>query len=106
MFTDCTQFLSTCIITLDELLQVAYVEFLRANGIDDPSYLRQIDYQVRLPYPSRSTVTYLPYPQEVLNSQELLGDELEMFARKETQKDVVVPKKSGEPLGVSDRGRN
>ncbi|EPB74615.1 PDZ/DHR/GLGF domain protein [Ancylostoma ceylanicum] len=61
---------------------VAYVEFLRANGIDDPSYLRQIDYQ------------------EVLNSQELLGDELEMFARKETQKDVVVPKKSGEPLGI------
>lgn len=38
--------------------------------------------------------------KEVLNSQELLGDELEMFARKETQKDVVVPKKSGEPLGI------
>lgn len=63
-------------------IKVAYVEFLRANGIDDPSYLRQIDYQ------------------EVLNSQELTGDELEMFARKETQKDVVVPKKTGEPLGI------
>lgn len=36
----------------------------------------------------------------MLNSQELLGDELEMFAKKETQKDVVVPKRSGEPLGV------
>ena len=36
----------------------------------------------------------------MLNSQELLGDELEMFARKETQKDVVVPKKAGEPLGI------
>ncbi|CAI4228136.1 unnamed protein product [Auanema sp. JU1783] len=68
--------------SIGQAFQVAYVEFLRANGIDDPSYLRHIDYQ------------------EVLNSQELLGDELEMFARKETQKDVVVPKKSGEPLGV------
>uniref|UniRef100_A0A7I4XWF1 Protein lin-10 n=1 Tax=Haemonchus contortus TaxID=6289 RepID=A0A7I4XWF1_HAECO len=68
--------------SIGQAFQVAYVEFLRANGIDDPSYLRQIDYQ------------------EVLNSQELLGDELEMFARKETQKDVVVPKKSGEPLGI------
>ncbi|VDM54356.1 unnamed protein product [Angiostrongylus costaricensis] len=68
--------------SIGQAFQVAYVEFLRANGIDDPSYLRQIDYQ------------------EVLNSQELLGDELEMFARKETQKDVVVPKKNGEPLGI------
>uniref|UniRef100_A0A0K0DIA4 PID domain-containing protein n=1 Tax=Angiostrongylus cantonensis TaxID=6313 RepID=A0A0K0DIA4_ANGCA len=68
--------------SIGQAFQVAYVEFLRANGINDPSYLRQIDYQ------------------EVLNSQELLGDELEMFARKETQKDVVVPKKNGEPLGI------
>lgn len=29
-----------------------------------------------------------------------MGDELELFARKETQKDVVVPKKCGEPLGI------
>ncbi len=58
------------------------MEFLRANGIDDPNYLREVDYQ------------------EVLNSQELMGEELEMFARKETQKDVVVPKKAGEVLGV------
>lgn len=36
----------------------------------------------------------------MLNSQELLGDELEMFAKKEAQKDVVVPKKAGEPLGI------
>ncbi|CAB3408301.1 unnamed protein product [Caenorhabditis bovis] len=68
--------------SIGQAFQVAYVEFLRANGIDDPSYLRQIDYQ------------------EVLNSQELLGDELEMFAKKETQKEVVIPKKSGEPLGI------
>ncbi|VDO32228.1 unnamed protein product [Onchocerca flexuosa] len=68
--------------SIGQAFQVAYVEFLRANGIDDPSYLREIDYQ------------------EVLSSQELMGDELEMFAKKETQKDVVVPKKAGEPLGV------
>ncbi|CAI2310030.1 unnamed protein product [Caenorhabditis sp. 36 PRJEB53466] len=68
--------------SIGQAFQVAYVEFLRANGIDDPSYLRQIDYQ------------------EVLNSQELLGDELEMFAKKETQKEVVVPKKAGEALGI------
>lgn len=29
-----------------------------------------------------------------------MGEELEMFARKETQKDVVVPKKIGEALGI------
>lgn len=46
------------------------MEFLRQNGIDDPGYFREIDYQ------------------EVLNAQEIFGDELEMFARKETQKDV------------------
>lgn len=36
----------------------------------------------------------------MLNSQELMGEELEMFARKETQKDVIVPKKVGEALGI------
>lgn len=68
--------------SIGQAFQVAYVEFLRANGIDDPSYLSEVNYQ------------------EVLNSQELMGEELEMFARKETQKDVVVPKKVGEALGV------
>lgn len=46
------------------------MEFLRQNGIDDPGHFREIDYQ------------------EVLNAQEIFGDELELFARKETQKDV------------------
>uniref|UniRef100_A0A0N4ZMW7 PDZ domain-containing protein n=1 Tax=Parastrongyloides trichosuri TaxID=131310 RepID=A0A0N4ZMW7_PARTI len=68
--------------SIGQAFQVAYVEFLRANGIEDPTYLREIDYQ------------------EVLNSQELLGEELEMFARKETQKDVIIPKKVGEALGI------
>ncbi|KAH7701771.1 CRE-LIN-10 protein [Aphelenchoides avenae] len=68
--------------SIGQAFQVAYVEFLRANGIDDPAYLREIDYQ------------------EVLNAQELLGEELELFARKETQKDIVIRKKVGEALGV------
>lgn len=33
--------------SIGQAFQVAYVEFLRANGIDDPAYLREIDYQVR-----------------------------------------------------------
>ena len=32
--------------SIGQAFQVAYVEFLRANGIDDPAYLREIDYQV------------------------------------------------------------
>lgn len=36
--------------SIGQAFQVAYVEFLRANGIDDPAYLREIDYQVKLIY--------------------------------------------------------
>jgi len=54
--------------SIGQAFQVAYTEFLRANGIDDPNYLRDIDYQ------------------EVLNSQEMMAEELELLARKETQK--------------------
>lgn len=32
--------------SIGQAFQVAYVEFLRANGIEDPNYLRDIDYQV------------------------------------------------------------
>jgi len=46
------------------------MEFLKANGIEDHSFVREMDYQ------------------EVLNSQEIFGDELQMFAKKELQKDV------------------
>lgn len=68
--------------SIGQAFQVAYMEFLRANGIDDPGYLREMDYQ------------------EVLNSQEMMGEELELFARKETQKEVVVPKHKNELLGT------
>jgi len=68
--------------SIGQAFQVAYMEFLKANGIEDHSFVKEMDYQ------------------EVLNSQEIYGDELAMFAKKELQKEVVVPKAKGEILGV------
>ncbi|PAA54623.1 hypothetical protein BOX15_Mlig024704g1 [Macrostomum lignano] len=69
--------------SIGQAFQVAYMEFLRANGIEDPGYqLRDMDYQ------------------DVLNQQDIIGEELALFSRSETQKEVVVPKTKGEPLGV------
>ncbi|XP_054731399.1 amyloid-beta A4 precursor protein-binding family A member 1 isoform X1 [Anastrepha obliqua] len=68
--------------SIGQAFQVAYMEFLKANGIEDHSFVKEMDYQ------------------EVLNSQEIFGDELEIFAKKELQKEVVVPKVKGEILGV------
>jgi hypothetical protein len=45
---------------------------LKANGIDDPSFARDIDYQ------------------EVLNQQEIGSEELDRFSKKECQKEVNV----------------
>ena len=58
--------------SIGQAFQVAYVEFLKANGIEDHSFVKEMDYQ------------------EVLNSQEIFGNELAMFARKELQKEVSV----------------
>ena len=60
---------------------MAYVEFLKANGIDDPSYTRDIDYQ------------------EVLNQQEIGSEELDRFSKKECQKEVS--EKSDEWLSMA-----
>ena len=57
--------------SIGQAFQVAYMEFLKANGIEDQSFVREMDYQ------------------EVLNSQEIFGDELQMFAKKELQKEVL-----------------
>ena len=57
--------------SIGQAFQVAYMEFLKANGIEDNSFVKEMDYQ------------------EVLNSQEIFGDELEMFAKKELQKEVA-----------------
>ena len=63
--------------SIGQAFQVAYVEFLKANGIEDHSFVKEMDYQ------------------EVLNSQEIFGNELAMFARKELQKEASVG--SGKP---------
>lgn len=68
--------------SIGQAFQVAYMEFLKANGIEDSSFVKEMDYQ------------------EVLNSQEIFGDELEMFAKKDKQKEVIVPKQKGEILGI------
>ncbi|KRZ73150.1 Protein lin-10 [Trichinella papuae] len=69
--------------SIGQAFQVAYMEFLRSRGIDDPTYIKELDYQ------------------QVLNSQEIYCDELEMFSNRETQKDIVIPKRKDEPLGVA-----
>lgn len=58
--------------SIGQAFQVAYMEFLKANGIEDHSFVKEMDYQ------------------EVLNSQEIYGDELAMFAKKELQKEVSI----------------
>lgn len=60
--------------SIGQAFQVAYLEFLKANGIEDHSFVKEMDYQ------------------EVLNSQEIFGDELQMFAKKELQKEVRDPR--------------
>uniref|UniRef100_A0A183DUI3 Protein kinase domain-containing protein n=1 Tax=Gongylonema pulchrum TaxID=637853 RepID=A0A183DUI3_9BILA len=45
--------------SIGQAFQVAYVEFLRANGIDDPSYLREIDYQDILMDHALRTISYI-----------------------------------------------
>lgn len=71
--------------SINQAFQVAYTELLKANGITDPSgYLpKELEYQ------------------DVLNAQEMATDELDMFARKENQREVIVPKEEGEILGLS-----
>lgn len=56
--------------SIGQAFQVAYMEFLKANGIEDPGLMKEIDYQ------------------EVLNQQQIYGEELTMFSNKENQKEV------------------
>ncbi len=58
--------------SIGQAFQVAYMEFLKANGIEDPGLMKEIDYQ------------------EVLNQQEIFGEELFLFSNKEMQKEVRV----------------
>jgi len=56
--------------SIGQAFQVAYAEFLRANGIDDPNLIKDVDYQ------------------EVLNQQQIFGEELSLFSSNEKQKEV------------------
>ena len=56
--------------SIGQAFQVAYAEFLRANGIDDPNLLKDVDYQ------------------EVLNQQQIFGEELALFSSSDKQKEV------------------
>lgn len=88
--------------SISQAFQVAYTELMKASGIGASSALaaagggggggsssdsyglpKELDYQ------------------DVLNSQEMSLEELEMFSRRENQREVQVPKKGGERLGLS-----
>ena len=56
--------------SIGQAFQVAYMEFLKANGIEDPGLMKEIDYQ------------------DVLNQQEIYGEELNLFANKDMHKEV------------------
>ena len=57
--------------SIGQAFHVAYLEFLKANGIESPGNdLGDVDYQ------------------DVLNQQQVFGEELNMFANKEMQKEV------------------
>lgn len=58
--------------SIGQAFQVAYMEFLKANGIEDPGILKEMDYQ------------------DVLNQQEIYGEELNLFANKDYHKEVYV----------------
>lgn len=78
--------------TIGQAFQVAYSEFLRVHGIRtaDDDELADSDRDPTLDHDY----------QEVLSSQAIAGDELEVFTHKERQKEVDVVKASGEPVGL------
>lgn len=75
---------------ISHAFQVAYAELLKANGGDAGNYLHR-----------NNDTSIPPDYQEVLNSQEMSTDELEMFSRQDNQRQVFVPKEKGEILGLS-----
>ncbi|VEL09581.1 unnamed protein product [Protopolystoma xenopodis] len=58
--------------SIGNAFQMAYLQFLRANGIEDPADLHRMDYQ------------------DVLNQQEIFCDELNMFSNEERQKESEI----------------
>lgn len=78
--------------TIGQAFQVAYSEFLRANGI------RTVD-DDELADNDRDPTLDHDY-QEVLSSQAIADDELQVFTQKERLKEVHVAKAAGEPVGL------
>ena len=56
--------------SISQAFQVAYMEFLKANGINDPNLMKEMDYQ------------------DVLSQQAIFGEELFLFSNKDMQKEV------------------
>lgn len=57
--------------SIGQAFQVAYMEFLKANGIDDPNlHLKDTSYE------------------DILEQQEIMNDELETFTSKDKNKEV------------------
>ncbi|XP_022086964.1 uncharacterized protein LOC110977288 isoform X2 [Acanthaster planci] len=67
--------------TIGQAFAMAYLEFLKANGIED-HHVNELDYH------------------DVLNSQEIYGDDLMLFSNKECEKEVLIEKERGEIMGV------
>ena len=57
--------------SISQAFQVAYMEFLKANGITDPELMKELDYQ------------------DVLSQQAIFGEELFLFSNKDMQKEVL-----------------
>ncbi|KAK4470801.1 hypothetical protein MN116_006321 [Schistosoma mekongi] len=68
--------------TVGHAFQLAYLDFLRQNGIEDLGILKQLDYD------------------DVMKQQEIFCDELSLFCDKDNHKEVTIPKQKGEALGV------
>ncbi|CAH8592180.1 unnamed protein product [Heterobilharzia americana] len=68
--------------TVGHAFQLAYLDFLKENGIEDLGIIKQLDYD------------------DVLKQQEIFCDELSLFCDKDNHKEVTIPKQKGEALGV------
>ncbi|CAH8517713.1 unnamed protein product [Schistosoma turkestanicum] len=68
--------------TVGHAFQLAYLDFLRENGVEDLGIIKQLDYD------------------DVLKQQEIFCDELSLFCDKDNHKEVTIPKQKGESLGV------
>ena len=69
---------------IGEAFNIAYMSFLRANGIDDPSALRDMEMM----------------NEENIGPGDIFNDDLPRFVDKNHQRDVVVSKNKNDPLGI------